>query len=140
MTIPKIQNVLEILEKHFQTKLEKVSAKRVFYSGKLDNQKTIILCSPQSKIHTEGYAWIDITQIQTDLLKEHNYGIFAFRLENGKVYYVLFSDLVKYLTPEALINNKREGDHWKLRIWQDHIQVLGNPNTLQKRSNILPIP
>ena len=59
---------------------------------------------------------MDITSKQILLLKKEKHSILAFRLDGNKVYYVNYYDLAKSLTQESMLNNSREGNHWKLYI------------------------
>jgi hypothetical protein len=73
------------------------------------------------------------------MLKEADCAILAFRLEGDKVYYLNFSHLKLYLTEKAMINNDREGNHWKLYIWSDYIQVIQNTRHFQIRPDNLEV-
>jgi hypothetical protein len=74
--------------------------------------------------HDRG--WVDITTVQVSMLDQSFYSILAMRLENGLVYYLDFKKLRPYLTEDLMVNNKREGDHWKLHIWTDYLKVVGS--------------
>ncbi|MBC7872744.1 MAG: hypothetical protein H7Y01_02040 [Ferruginibacter sp.] len=135
VSIPSKETVVSAIEIYLKINLLPVSGKKVFYSGNQNKNKEIIVCTPQSKLHATGFGWIDITTKQAAMLENTDTGILAFRLEGNKVYYIHFKNLKKYLIEDALINNNREGDHWKLRIWPDNIQVIGNSARLQIHPN-----
>ena len=135
MNIPVKEKVISELQEHIGVRLYQLPRKQIFYYGKLANGIEILVCTPQSKLHINGHGWIDLTIIQVSMLDEAGYSILAFRLEGDKVYYLNFCDLKPYLTEEALFNNEREGDHWKLYIWPKYIQILRNGRRLQIKPN-----
>jgi len=81
-------------------------------------------------LHIKGHGWIDITSKQKNLLEHAECSMFAFRLEGNKVYYLNYSELKKYLTLDSMLNNDKEGDHWKLYIWPNYIEIRGNKQRL----------
>ncbi len=133
--IPSKEKVASALEKHFTLKLYPLSGKQIFFSGKMANGKEILVCTPKSKLYPAGHGWVDITTIQFEMLDKVFRGILAFRLEGNKVYYLCFQDLKKSLTDEAMVNNAREGDHWKLHLLPDHIKIINNKNQLAIKPN-----
>jgi hypothetical protein len=86
--------------------------KRILYNGKLADGSKILVCTPQSKLQTNGCEWINITIIQVSMPGEADYSTLAFHLEGDKVYYLDLCDLKPYLTEEARLNNyvKKEID------------------------------
>jgi len=92
--------------------------------------KKVIVCTPESKLHKNSHGWIDFTEIQKSLLEKSDFSILALRVGDNKTIYIDFKMLAPYLNSEAMVNNKREGDHWKLYVWPDHIQVSGNFNDM----------
>jgi hypothetical protein len=130
MNIPSKEFVISKLQECVTITLHKLPKYNVFYSGILNDNEEILICTPHSKLHINGHGWIDITSKQILLLKKAKHSILAFRLEGNKVYYVNFFDLEKYLTQETMLNNKKEGNHWKLYIWPKHIVIRGNANRL----------
>jgi hypothetical protein len=137
MNIPSKEFVISKLQYYFKISLFRLSKYRIFYSGLLNDNEEILICTPESKLHIRGHGWIDITSKQILLLKKAKHSILAFRLEGNKVYYVNFSDLAEYLTPESMFNNKKEGDHWKLYIWPKHIEIRGHSEHLFVEPNKL---
>lgn len=71
-------------------------------------------------------GWVDLTTTQVDVLDNAPISILAVRMPNEAVVYFNFKQVKPQLTKQAMKNNKREGDHWKLHIWPDRITVLGN--------------
>lgn len=135
MNIPTQEFVINELQKIYQISLNKIPSHRVFYKGVINDNEEILICTPQSKLHKNGHGWIDITYKQLLFLKKAKYSILAFRIEGNKVYYINFDDLEKHLTIESMLNNNKEGDHWKLYIWQNNIEIRGNQNRLLITSN-----
>ncbi len=135
MNIPSKEKVVSEIETFFRIKLSPVIGKQIFYHGYSNETKNIIVCTPYSKLHADGFGWTDITSVQFSLLETADLPILAFRLEGGNVYYTNFAILKKHLIKDAMVYNDRESDHWKIRIWPDNLQVLNNPNRLQIRPN-----
>lgn len=132
---PSKEKVISDLQGQFKVKLHPVKGKQIFYTGIFNDGKEILICTPKSKLYPKGHGWVDITTKQYELLDRAFEGILAIRQEHNKLYSVKFKDLKNYLTIASMLNNTREGDHWKLYIFPDHIEVLGNKNILP----ILPI-
>ena len=130
MIIPNEDKVISDLQKHFGVTLYQVPGKKIFYKGDLPEGGKVLVCTPQSKLQPKGNGWIDLTVKQITLLQEATYAVFAFRLEGDKTYYLALDYLEPLLTEDGMIYNDHEGDHWKLHIWPDHINVLGNNKTL----------
>lgn len=137
MGIPLKQKVISELENYLETHLYPVPRKKIFYKGVLGNGKEVLVCSPQSKLYPNGQGWIDLTIIQVSMLNEADHSILAFRVEGDRVYYLDFCDLKPYLIEEAVSYNEREGDHWKLYLWPNYIQIQRNSNHLLINPNSL---
>ena len=133
MNIPSKEELLLKVQNHFGITLKALPNKQIFFQGNLDNG-LVLVCTPQSKLYPNGSAWVDLTEIQVSLLKEAKLSILAFRLESGKIYFLRFKALQSYLTDQAMIYNKKEGNHWKLRIWPNEIRVNGNSNICRIKS------
>ena len=82
--------VITQLETKYGIRLFKVSGKKVFYMSDLKDNRSLLVASPESKIHPNGHAWIDLTEIQRNLLRSASEGIVAFRLPEQKTYFVNF--------------------------------------------------
>lgn len=131
------ETVISNLQKHLSVSLKQSTGKQIIYSGVDVNGKKVTVCTPESKLHIKGHGWIDITIIQKSLLEKSDFSILALRMGDDKTYYVDFKKLVPYLTHEAMVNNKKEGDHWKLYVWPDHLEVRGNSKHLDIAPNNL---
>lgn len=92
--------------------------------AKLSNKLGCTL--PSSKIHINGNGWFDLTTIQVELLDDADTAILAIRLEGNRVYIINFKKLRKLMTTDITLNNYAVGEHWKLFVWVQHIQVQGN--------------
>lgn len=118
--------VLSLANKALECTFKQVSRKTIIYQGAQQNGETITLCSPRSKIHPQGFYWVDITQEQARVLNETDKGIILFRLEGQKLLVVKWSELKLYLTADCIRYNSKEKKHWKLNIYNDHIKISGN--------------
>lgn len=135
MSIEKIGQIKKEVERMFDVKLKKLPRKKIIYEGVAKDNKTLVLISPSSKLHTKGHGWVDITKIQRDLALERDLAIIAFRLPDRKTYYVDFDKLSEHLSEETMMNNSREGDHWKLYIWPKYIEIRKCDTKLPIRPN-----
>ena len=106
--------------------LSQVPRKKIMFQGQKPNGETITLCSPQSKMHPQGFYWVDITQEQSRVLSETDKGLICFRLEGRNLLMVKWADLKQYLTADCMRYNTNEQNHWKLNIYKDHIKISGN--------------
>lgn len=88
--------------------------------------KKIVLCTPASKIHVNGHGWFDLNLSQVELLDNAAVSILVVRLDGEKIYYVDFKELRKLMTTKCMTRSKTSGEHWKLYIWKDYIEVRGN--------------
>jgi len=111
-----LSNVISNIENNYNVKLKKVPRKRVVFEGITINNKRILVITPESKIHVNNNAWIDLTSIQKQIFQQYEIGILAFRLKNGQIFYLNFKILESLLTKETLLINNHEGKHWKLHI------------------------
>ena len=90
-------------------------------------------------MHPKGHGWTDITEIQKSLLEKGDYSILAIRMEGGRAYYLDFKILEPFLIEGAMVYNEREGNHWKLYVWPDYLEIIGNSRRLQITPNNLDI-
>lgn len=121
-----LNEVLLLANKAYECEFKPVPRKKIIFQGRTLNGETIILCSPQSKMHPQGFYWIDITQEQTRTLNAADKGVIFFRLEGRNIMVVKWDEIKKYLTSECMRFNANEQNHWKLNIYQDHIKISGN--------------
>jgi len=137
METPTKEKIISELERHLRLDLFQVMGKQIFYSGRDGYGKEVLVCTPYSRLHAQGNGWIDLTTIQFAMLDKVHDSILAFRVEPNKVYYFHFRDLKPYMTKETMVYNKHEGDHWKIYVWPNYIQVLGNESIFRMRPNNL---
>jgi len=137
MSIDVIDQIKKKVESMFGVNLKKLPRKKIIYEGVAKDNKSLVLISPSSKLHSIGCGWIDITKIQKDLASEYSLAIIAFRLPDQKTYYFDFDKLSEHLSEETMMNNSHEGDHWKLYIWPKHIEIRKCDTKLPIRPNAL---
>ena len=118
--------VLGLASKASECNLRQVPRKKIMFQGQKPNGETITLCSPQSKMHPQGFYWVDITQEQSRVLNETDKGLIFFRLEGRNLLMVKWADLKQYLTADCMRYNTNEQNHWKLNIFPDYIKVVKN--------------
>ncbi|CAM4102622.1 hypothetical protein [Mesobacillus thioparans] len=106
------------------------------YEG-LSEGKRLVLCTPSSKLHPQGKGWFDLTTIQVDLLDDSDIAILAVRLQGNKIYYLDFKKLRKLMTSNIILDNSREGNHWKLYVWENYIKVQSNEKEFHVQPEIL---
>lgn len=122
--IPNKYEVIKTIEEKYQCKLISINGKRIMYEG-ITRGQTIVVCTPQSKIHANGHGWFDLSTIQVELLDRAQIAILAIRLEGNKIYYIDFSDLRTYLSDSTIINYSG-GDKWRIYIWENYLTIRGN--------------
>ncbi len=121
-----IDTVVSRISKSAGCVLTQVPGKKIMFHGKHRNGNSIILCTPQAKLQPKGFCWTDITSVQYNLLNSYDRATVVFRLEGNRLTRCSWSALKWYLTKNCMKNNAKEGDHWKLYIYSDYIQVVGN--------------
>jgi hypothetical protein len=130
-----INRVVEIFDKKHNICLTKLPSKKIIYTGNTKNNKSIVVIMPSSKIYPRGNGWVDFTKIQIDLLKQYEIAIVVFRLSNEKNYFVNMKGLFSLLSDNNMITNNKEGEHWKLDIWEYKIVVRNGGETLSVKPN-----
>jgi hypothetical protein len=85
MSIPNLQIVLKTIRENYNCSLTTIKGKRIMFEG-VSNNKKLVLCTPSSKLHSQGKGWFDLTTKQVELLDNSDISILAVRLEGGKVY------------------------------------------------------
>jgi hypothetical protein len=138
-----IEQIKENVERMFGVNLKKLPRKKIIYGGVTKDNKSLILISPESKLHPHRGWWVDINKTQRDEALNSSLAIVAFRLRDRGTYYVGFNRLSKYLSEETMMNNMREGDHWKLSfpIRSENIQIQNCDTPFSIRpSSLVPKP
>ncbi|KAF6626353.1 hypothetical protein H6F38_24325 [Paenibacillus sp. EKM208P] len=127
MTVPDKDNIIETLSIKYNCKLTNITRKQIMFEG-MSNGKRIVVCTPSSKIHVKGSGWFDLRMAQVELLDEADIPVLAVRLEGGKVYYCDFKDLREKMTPDLIVYTPNIGEHWKLFVWENYIEIQGSRN------------
>jgi hypothetical protein len=130
--------VINEISKKYNCNLSTIQGKQIMYQGISGGQK-IVVCTPYSKIHVIGKGWFDLTTKQVKLLDEPDVAVLAVRLGLNKIYYVDFKELRKLMKPEIMLKNSNEGEHWKLFVWEDHVQVQGNDRRFMVQPKIVTV-
>lgn len=130
-----IGTIVEEFKNEHQISLKKVQRKKIIFDGNSRTGKSIVVVTPESKIYPGGNGWVDFTEIQIDLFKRYAVAIAVFRLSDGNLYYVDLESLFPLLTEETVMENEREGRHWKLDIWSRKITIRNGGETLHVRPN-----
>lgn len=125
-----LNEVLLLASKASECTFRQIPRKKIMFQGRKPNGETVTLCSPQSKMHPQGFYWVDITQEQSRVLNETDKGLIFFRLEGRNLLMVKWSDLKQYLTTDCMRYNANEQNYWKLNIYKDHIKISGNDNEM----------
>lgn len=125
MSVPDKSIVVRTLSKKYDCILSTITGKQIMYQG-VSGKQRIVVCSPSSKLHVRGHGWFDLTIKQVGLLDYSDIAILAVRLEGNKLYYIDFKELRKLMSPDNLLRNSNEGEHWKIYIWETYILVRGN--------------
>lgn len=131
----KIENIVAIFEKEHGVHLSKIPRKKIIYEGKTKQGKSIGIVMPASKIYARGNGWVDFTKIQIDLLKQYQIAVAVFRLSDGATYSIDMSALFPMLTQENMMENEKEGEHWKMDIWSSKIVIRNGGETLHVKPN-----
>lgn len=121
-----VNEVLTLMSEATQCILKQIPRKKIMFSGIKDNGEFIILCSPQSKLHPQGFYWVDITEEQSRVMNKADKALIVFRLEGRKIVLVQWSELKIYLHEKCMRFNQNEQNHWKLNIYKDKIKISGN--------------
>ncbi|MCM3584231.1 hypothetical protein M3182_00560 [Mesobacillus maritimus] len=136
MSIPEKHIVVKAVSEKYNCILSNIKRKQIMYEG-TSNEKKLVLCTPQSKLHVNGKGWFDLTTLQIDLLDDSDIPILAVRLQGYKVYYIDFKELKKLMTPDIMLRNPKEGEHWKLYVWGNFIKVQGNEKEFHVQPELL---
>lgn len=121
---------VELANQAWGTDLKVIPGKRIMYRGMTREGKTITLLTPQSSLQPTGHFWVDITEIQYNVMNEtESAGVF-FRFDFNTFALVRWDELKQYLLPEYMYYTDQEKEHWKLYIDGKTIRVNGNKNEL----------
>ena len=121
-----LNQVLALAEKATNSSFRQIPRKKIMFRTTTAEGKSVTLCSPQSKLHSQGFFWVDITQEQYRVLSETDSGLVIVRLEGMKLAMVKWLELKAFLTAKCMQYNANEQNHWKLNLFSDHIKVVKN--------------
>jgi len=127
-------SVLNIINKRYNCTLSNIKGKQIMYHG-VSNGKRIVLCTPFSKLHVRGHGWFVLTTKQVDLLDDSDITILAIRLQG--IYYIDFKEIRKLLISDIMLNNPREGEQWKLYVWENYIDIRGSDEKFHVQPEVL---
>ncbi len=137
MVVKTINDVVTEFEKEYDIFLSKVKRKKIIYDGYTNNDKSIVVVTPESKIYPRGNGWVDFTKIQIDIFKQYSIAICVFRISDGITYYLNLNDLFPFLTDSNMMINTREGEHWKIDIWPNKLVVRNGGQNLSVVANAI---
>ena len=101
------------------------------YRGVTKEGKEITLLTPQSKLQPTGHFWVDITEIQYNVMNETESAAVFFRFDFNSFALVKWDELKKYLLPEYMYYTDQEKEHWKLYINGKTIKINGNKEEMK---------
>lgn len=122
-----IQEAVQEASQSAGCRFEQVPGKKIMFHARMSNGESVIMCTPQAKRQPQGFCWTDITEVQRNVLNSYDRAIVAFRLEGNRLTMCDWESLRNYLTYDCVKYNTSEGNHWKLHIYPDRIEVVGNP-------------
>ena len=135
MTVKTIIEVVNEFGKEYDIFLSKVKRKKIIYEGVTKNNDSIVVVTRESKIYPRGNGWVDFTKIQIEIFKQSLIAVCAFRMSDGTTYYINMANLFPLLTLDNLMENKREGEHWKIDIWPNKLVIRNGGQLLSIRAN-----
>jgi hypothetical protein len=137
MSFPNKNFVVSTVSERYNCSLSNIIRKKIIYYGE-SNGRRLVLCTPESRLHSQGHGWFDLTTKQVDLLDDADIAILAVRLEGNKIYYVDFKKLRQLITSEMTLNYSSD-EKWRLYIWENYIKGRGNDNKFYIEPEIVSI-
>ncbi|WP_449402799.1 hypothetical protein [Exiguobacterium artemiae] len=125
MSIPEKETVVKTISERYDCVLTIMKQKKIMYEGTTRNDKSVILCTPESKLHNQEHGWFDLSTKQVEILDGADMAIMAVRIEGNKVYFVEFKNLRRLMTEDMILDYSKD-EKWRFYIWEDHIKVRGN--------------
>lgn len=116
-----IENIVGQIKQDCGVELRKLLGKQIIYQGCTHARKTIVVAFPRSAVHVRGHGWVDLTQVQRDVLSMADHAAIVFRLDNGRSYLVDFNEIKPLLNDVNSNESKQVGVHWKLDIWPGRV-------------------
>lgn len=125
MSIPEKETVVKMISERYDCVLTIMKQKKIMYEGTTRNDKSVILCTPESKLHNQEHGWFDLSTKQVEILDGADMAIMAVRIEGNKVYFVEFKNLRRLMKADMILDYSKD-EKWRFYIWEDHIKVRGN--------------
>lgn len=135
MSTVAIGSIVAYFEEEHGIVLSKLPRKKIIYEGCINGSSSIVVIMPTSTIYPRGNGWVDFTEIQLNILKQYKISIAVFRLSDTSTYYVNMNDLFPLMTEANMMENSREGNHWKLDIWPNKIVFRNGGQALNVQEN-----
>ena len=125
MSTPEKETVVKMISERYDCVLTIMKQKKIMYEGTTRNDKLVILCTPESKLHNQEHGWFDLSTKQVEILDGSDMAIMAVRIEGNKVYFVEFKNLRRLMTEDMILDYSKD-EKWRFYIWEDHIKIRGN--------------
>lgn len=125
MSTPEKETVVKMISERYDCALTIMKQKKIMYEGKTRNDKSVVLCTPETKLHNQEHGWFDLSTKQVEILDGADMAIMAVRIEGNKVYFVEFKNLRRLMTADMILDYSKD-EKWRFYIWEDHIKVRGN--------------
>lgn len=137
MLIPDKNMVVKAINEQYKCLLSNVVRKKIMYHGVSDGKK-LMLCTPESKLHSQGHGWFDLTIKQVELLDDADIAILAVRLQGYKIYYADFKQLRQLVTSKMKLNYSSD-EKWRFYVWENYIEVRGNDAKFEVEPEIISV-
>ncbi len=134
-TATSIESIVSDFWDEYEVELRKIPRKQIMYDGRTTSGNSIIVAMPYSKIHPRGNGWVDLSEVQIELLREYSVAIVIFRLPDELSYYVDFSRVFPLLTEANVVENEVLGRHWKFDIWPRKLTIKKGGASIGIQSN-----
>lgn len=125
MSIPEKETVVKMISERYDCELTIMKQKKIMYEGTTQSGKTVVVCTPETKLHNQEHGWFDLSTKQVEILDGADMAIMAVRIEGTKVYFVEFKNLRRLMTEDIILDYSKD-EKWRFYIWEDHIKVRGN--------------
>ena len=115
MSIPEKETVVKMISERYDCVLTIMKQKKIMYEGTTRNNKSVILCTPESKLHNQEHGWFDLSTKQVEILDGSDMAIMAVRIEGNKVYFVEFKNLRRLMTEDMILDYSKD-EKWRFYI------------------------
>jgi len=125
MSIPEKETVVRMISERYDCVLTIMKQKKIMYEGTTQSRKSVVVCTPETKLHNQEHGWFDLSTKQVEILDKADMAIMAVRIEGNKVYFVEFKNLRRLMTEDMILDYSKD-EKWRFYIWEDRIEVRGN--------------